>query len=100
MKKQITLLTLFFTCLPAFSSHVVCDGGAGYNRFGFWDPCPKWHVEEGPRPEAEYPIDANRVGQVERVRKNIDGSVTVWRHGSPNDERWQQVDENTWERTH
>lgn len=80
------------------SSALVCEEGV--NKYGEWSPCYRTHRVPGPAPEVEYPVDANRVGQVERVRKNIDGSVTVWRHGSPNDERWQQVDENTWERTH
>lgn len=99
MKKIICALLLCIVAQSSFSA-TVCEGG--WNKYGEWSSCLKTH--EAPGLTADYlgkrPIDANRVGQVERVRKNIDGSVTVLRHGSPNDERWQQVDENTWERTH
>ena len=49
--------------------------------------------------ESSHLIDSQLEGKVERVRKNIDGSVTVWRHGSPDTEEWRQINENTWERT-
>lgn len=76
-------------------ARVVCEGGI--NKFGDYVPCKKWHHELG-APEGRRPVDANRVGEVEKVHKNLDGSVTVWRHGSPDTEEWTQTDKDTWER--
>lgn len=93
---------LFF-CLPVFFiastsyAEVVCDE-AGWNEFGTWSSCLKWHREVGVK-EGRRPVDAKRVGQVEKVEKNLDGSLTVWRHGSPDTEEWKQTNETTWERT-
>ena len=72
--------------------------------------CPNWALLSDPFfvPSSQgltadrlgrRPIDERRVGKVEKVEKNIDGSVTVWRHGSPDTEEWRQINENTWERT-
>lgn len=90
-----------FLCMIAQTSFaaIVCEGG--WNKFGEWSSCLKTH--ETPGLTADYlgkrPIDANRVGQVEKVEKNLDGSFTVWRHGTPDTENWRQTDEKTWERT-
>lgn len=98
MKKSLFVIaTLLISISQSPLAKVVCDE-SGWNEFGTWSSCLKWHREPG-LAEVEYPVDERRVGQVERVQKNIDGSVTVWRHGSPNDEQWKQIDENTWERT-
>ena len=98
VKKIICALLLVIVAPYSFSA-IVCEGG--WNKYGEWSSCLKTH--EAPGLTADYlgkrPVDANRVGQVERVHKNIDGSITVWRHGSSDDEKWEQVDENTWERT-
>ncbi len=77
-------------------SKLVCEGGI--NRFGDYVPCKKVRREPG-LSDVEYPVDARRVGKVEKVEKNLDGSVTVWRHGSPDTEEWRQTNETAWERT-
>lgn len=94
MKRMLVLLAIFAPLLC--SAKIVCEPGV--NRFGDWTPCLKGHYEPGTT-ESSNLSDPQLDGKVERVRKNIDGSVTVWRHGSSDDEQWQQVDENTWKRT-
>lgn len=91
------MLFVLLCLFPSLSqSRVVCEGGI--NSFGEWASCLKWHREPG-LADVEYPVDARRVGKVEKVEKNLDGSVTVWRHGSPDTEEWKQTNETTWERT-
>lgn len=75
---------------------VVCDK-AGWNEFGTWSACVGYHREPG-NTGGRRPVDERRVGQVEKIHKNLDGSVTVWRHGSSDTEEWTQVDKDTWER--
>lgn len=91
------LLVLLAISVPFLcSAKIVCEPGV--NRFGDWTPCLKGYYEPGTT-ESSHLIDSQLEGKVERVRKNIDGSVTVWRHGSPDTEEWRQINENTWERT-
>lgn len=91
------LLVLLAISVPFLcSAKIVCEPGV--NRFGDWTPCLKGDYEPGTT-ESSHLIDSQLEGKVERVRKNIDGSVTVWRHGSPDTEEWRQINENTWERT-
>lgn len=97
MTKTILMLVSLLSLQGACFANVVCDE-AGWNEFGTWSTCLKWHREAGV-PEGRRPVDARRVGQVEKVEKNLDGSVTVWRHGSPDTEEWRQTNETTWERT-
>ena len=97
MKRILFLSLSILLASSTCAAKVVCDE-SGWNEFGTWSSCLKWHYEPG-ADEGRRPVDTNRVGQVDRVQKNIDGSVTVWRHGSSDDEHWKQVDENTWERT-
>lgn len=91
-------LIAFISCFLVASAHarLVCE--AGVNDYGSWTPCLKIHRIKG-LSDVEYPVDARRVGKVEKVEKNLDGSVTVWRHGSPDTEEWRQTNETTWERT-
>lgn len=88
------LMSVHGVCL----SKVVCDE-AGWNKFGTWSDCLKHHYEPG-APEGRRPVDERQIGQVEKIHKNLDGSVTVWRHGSSDTEVWAQVDKDTWERKH
>ena len=97
MKRLILILAAVLMSVQGVCfSKVVCDE-AGWNRFGTWSDCLKYHIEPG-APEGRRPVDANRVGQVEKIHKNLDGSVTVWRHGSSDTEEWTQTDDDTWER--
>ena len=96
MKKAILILVASLFIQAPCVARVVCDE-SGWNEFGTWSTCLKYHIEPG-APEGRRPIDANRVGQVEKVHKNLDGSVTVWRHGSSDTEEWTQTDADTWER--
>lgn len=97
MTKTILMLVSLLSLQGACFANVVCDE-AGWNEFGTWSTCLKWHREAGV-PEGRRPVDARRVGKVEKVEKNLDGSVTVWRHGSTDTEEWRQTNETTWERT-
>ena len=97
MTKTILMLGSLLSLQGACFANGVCDE-AGWNEFGTWSTCLKWHREAG-APEGRRPVDARRVGQIEKVEKNLDGSVTVWRHGSPDTEEWEQTNETTWERT-
>lgn len=94
--KRLALLLVLVSLQSACFAGVVCDE-AGWNKYGMWSDCLKYHREPG-NTGGGRPVDANRVGQVEKVYKNIDGSVTVWRHGSSDTEEWTQVDKDTWER--
>ena len=89
----------FLLLAQCASSAIVCE--EGWNKYGEWAPCLRYHHEPGLTADrlGRRPIDERRVGKVEKVEKNIDGSVTVWRHGSPDTEEWRQINENTWERT-
>lgn len=94
--KRLCLLFMMLCAVSSLSqAKIVCEGGV--NRFGEWVSCLDAHYEPG-LPEGRRPIDANRVGQVEKVHKNLDGSVTVWRHGTTDTEEWTQIDKDTWER--
>lgn len=95
MKKACLAIVAVLLVAPLSYARVVCEGGI--NEFGEWDSCVKWHRVPG-LSDVEYPVDARRVGKVEKVEKNLDGSVTVWRHGSPDTEEWEQTNETTWER--
>lgn len=74
---------------------MVCEPGYAY---GNYQPCLKAYRVPGHQ-EGRRPVDARRVGQVEKVEKNLDGSVTVWCHGTSDTEEWKQTNESTWERT-
>lgn len=84
-----------FVAVQPCHSKFVCE--EGFNKYGEWAPCLRGHYEPG-HEEVELPVDESRVGQVEKIRKNLDGSVTVWRHGSSDTEEWTQTDDDTWER--
>ena len=97
MKRIVLVLAVALLSAQGVSyANVVCDE-SGWNEYGTWSTCLKYHREPGV-PEGRRPVDANRVGQVEKVHKNLDGSVTVWRHGSSDTEEWTQSDKDTWER--
>lgn len=87
----VSLLSVHSLCF----ARIVCE--PGWNDRGTWSTCLKYHYEPG-APEGRRPVDERRVGQVEKIHKNLDGSVTVWRHGSSDTEEWTQVDKDTWER--
>jgi hypothetical protein len=92
----LLLVAAFLSMQEPCMARVVCDE-SGWNEFGTWSTCLKYHRESGAR-EGRRPVDASRVGKVEKVHKNLDGSVTVWRHGSTDTEEWTQTDADTWER--
>ena len=95
MKRLITVVCLSLAVISSAGAKIVCE--EGINRYGEWAPCLRGHYEPG-APEGRRPVDERRVGQVEKIHKNLDGSVTVWRHGSSDTEVWTQVDKDTWER--
>ena len=95
-----TLVSLFLVVvstvgLSPTEAKIVCEPGYAY---GHYQPCLKAYRVSGHQ-EGRRPVDARRVGKVEKVEKNLDGSVTVWHHGSPDAEEWRQTNETTWERT-
>lgn len=99
--RKVKRLVLLFAVVLASSQSacfagVVCDK-AGWNKYGTWADCLEYHREPG-NTGGSRPIDERRGGQVEKIHKNLDGSVTVWRHGSSDYEVWTQVDKDTWER--
>lgn len=94
MKSLLVVGFALLAFMPSADAKIVCE--PGYSM-GEYQPCLKAHFEPG-APEGRRPVDERRVGQVEKVHKNLDGSVTVWRHGSSDTEVWTQVDKNTWER--
>jgi len=96
-KALLVVAAVLFVAVQPCHSKFVCEEGV--NRYGKWAPCLRGHYEPG-HEEVEFPVDERRVGQVEKVHKNLDGSVTVWRHGSSDTEVWTQVDKDSWERKH
>lgn len=94
-KALLTVAVALFVAVQPCYSKFVCE--EGINKYGEWAPCLRGHYEPG-HEEVEFPVDERRFGQVEKVHKNLDGSVTVWRHGSSDTEVWTQVDKDTWER--
>ena len=94
MKRLIIFVSLSLAVISSADAKIVCE--PGYSM-GEYQPCLKAHFEPG-APEGRRPVDERRVGQVEKIHKNLDGSVTVWRHGSSDTEVWTQVDKDTWVR--
>ena len=70
----LLLVAAFLSMQEPCMARVVCDE-SGWNEFGTWSTCLKYHRESGAR-EGRRPVDASRVGKVEKVHKNLDGSVT------------------------
>lgn len=94
MKRLLAIVCASLACVCSVDAKIVCEPGYA---FGEYQPCLKAHYEPG-HEDVEFPVDERRIGQVEKFHKNLDGSVTVWRHGSSDTEVWTQVDKDTWER--
>ena len=86
MKSLLVVGFALLAFMPSADAKIVCE--PGYSM-GEYQPCLKAHFEPG-APEGRRPVDERRVGQVEKVHKNLDGSWLV-RHRSLDSSRQRHM---------
>ncbi len=102
MKRFLLVLISLCFCLPPVSAKMVCDKVWIDSEFA---PTGKTLVDCNCRyikSEVEpYYGPTAQEGDISRIEKNLDGSISVYRYGSgSNSEDYREVTKGEWKRVH